>query len=417
MDINVTPIAGNYHLNNSHNLQPNANTYFVEKKYVSIHSEDRNFIMYPKSGDFQITLPQTLNNVIKVRLATYDFPSNYDVFSRDINNINLAVSMGAPYFPTGAAIGSLYMAIYECLLSVQDTNIIVTITSGFYTPTQMVTELTNKLNKTISDLLNIYVLAHLSTYSALLPITDTTYNRFVVIYNEVKQNIWFGNRADPFTLNNSLVFAVSQGNVAIQCTLHPLPNFSNWGLPYNLGLKRTNNTSESANYVRIFYGELTPGDDGFWLTPIKSLANNLVYYVECPNKINLMGCANFYLNISKFNCLDTTVPFSVNNNDKIGKPNGITNFALAKIQIPTTPVTQWFGQNPDNTPYAYFNPPLDKVSQLFIKLTYHDGTTVDFQNFNFSFMIEFDILQPQILRKGQFVTPDQGLVLLQPPLR
>ena len=416
MDMNTNPIVGNYHLNATHNLQPNANTYFVEKKYVSIHSEDRNILMYPKSGEFQITLPQILNNVIKVRVATYDFPSNYDVFSRDMNNIQFAFSMGQPYFPIGAPPFSLDKAIYECLLSIQSTIFIVEITTGFYTPTQMVTELTNKMNKLISDQLNLYVIAN-PVYSGLLPITDTTYDRFVVIYNEVKQNIWFGNTADTFTLNNSNVFAVSQGNVAIQCAIHPLPDFSNWGLPSNLGLKRTDTVATSAAYVRVFYGEITPGDDGYWLVPDPLLGNPLVYYVECPYKINLMGYANFYLQISKFNCLDTTVPFSVSTNNKIDKPNGIVNFALAKIQIPTTPITQWFGQNPDNTPYAYFTPALDKVSQLCIKLTYHDGITVDFQNFNYSFLLEFDILQPQILRKGQFVTPDQGLVLLQPPMR
>lgn len=409
MDLNINPIVGNYHLNNSHNLQPNANNYYVEKKYVSIHSEDRNVIMYPKSGEFKITLPQTLNNVIKVRVATYDFPSNYDVFSRDMDNIQMAFSMQIPYLPTSALPDSLDMAIYECLLSVQNTKFIVRITPGFYTPNQMVTELTNQLNKTISDQLNLFVLANMVKYHLLLPITDNTYNRFVVIYNEVKQNIWFGNKADPFTLNNSLVFAFSQGNVALQCSTHPLPNFSNWGLPSNLGLKRTDTISESADYVRIYYGEITPGDDGYWLLPDTDLGNTLVYYVECPNKINLMGYANFYLCITKFNCLDTTVPFSVSNNDKMDKPNGIANFALAKIQIPTTPVTQWFGQNPDNTPYAYFNPSLDKISQLCINLTYHNGITVDFQNFNYSFMLEFDILQPQILRTGKLVNPDQGL--------
>jgi hypothetical protein len=415
MNINTNPLTGDYHLNNTHNLQPNANTYFVEKKYVTIHSEDRNFIMYPKSGEFQITLPQMMNNVIKVRIATYDFPSNYDVFSRDINNITMAVSMGPPYLPVAPTL--LNQAIYNCLLSIQDKHLIVRITSGFYTPNQMVTELTNKLNKQISDHLREYVLANAPTYDALLPIKDDTYKRFVVIYNEVKQNIWFGNTADPFSLSNSVIFASSQFNVAIQCNIHPLPNFSNWGLPYNLGLKRTNNASESADYVRIYYGEITPGDEGYWLVPDASLGNTLVHYVECPNKINLMGYANFYLQISKFNCLDTTVPFSVNNNDKIGKPNGTVDFALAKIQIPTTPVTQWFGQNPDNTPYAYFTPPLDKVSQLNIKLVYHDGTIVDFQNFNFSFMIQFDILQPQILKTGRVVTPEQGLANLQPPRR
>ena len=415
MDMNTNPLTGNYHLNNTHNIQPNADTYYIEKKYVSIHSEDRNIIMYPKSGEFQINLPQTLSNVIKVRAVTYDFPSNYDVFSRDRDNVQLAITMGTPHVPMVLTAGSLRKAIYECLLSITNTMFVVTITTGFYTPQQMVTELTNRLNKLISDQLSSYVNAHLGEYAALRPITDSAYNRFVVIYNEVQQNIWFGNTADPFTLNNSNIYLVSQGNTAVQCKQKLLPNFSDWGLPSNLGLPRTDTPSVPAAYVRIYYGEITPGDDGYWLVPNTILGNTLVYYVECPNKINLMGYSNFYLTISKFNSLDTTMPFSINSNNNINKPNGIVNLALAKIQIPTTPITQWFGQNAENSPYAYFTPPLDKVSQLDIKLRYHDGSIADFQNFGFSFMLEFEILKPQILRKGRYVTPDQGMMLMQPP--
>ena len=33
-------------LNNNHQLIPNSNQYYVDKKYVSIHSEDRDILKY-----------------------------------------------------------------------------------------------------------------------------------------------------------------------------------------------------------------------------------------------------------------------------------------------------------------------------------------------------------------------------------
>lgn len=408
MDINITPIAGNYQLNTTHNVQPNANAYFMEKKFVSIHSEDRNVLTYPNSGEFQITLPQTLNNVVKVKFSTFDFPANYDVFSRERENTKLAFSMVEPYLPTTSPT-LLSMAIYECLVSIKNTVLIVEIATGFYTQNQMVTELTNRFNKVISDKLHEFVLNNIPKYGSLLPITDATYDRFVVIYNSVQQTIMFGNTADQFTLNNSNIFAFSQTNSAVQCRQHPLPDFSSWGLPSNLGLKREDMTSSPAPYRRIFYGEINPGDNGYWLLPNPLLGNAVVYYLECPYKINLMGFANFYLSIEQLNCIDVTTPFFITPQKiNTGTTTGTVNAAFAKIQIPTTPLSQWFGGTLDVGPYIHFAPPRDKVSQLHIKLAYHDGTIVNFQNFNYSFILQFEILQPQILRKGTVTTGNVG---------
>ena len=46
-----------FNTSSSHPLIPNANQYYVDKKYVSIHSEDRDILRYPRSGEFEIELP------------------------------------------------------------------------------------------------------------------------------------------------------------------------------------------------------------------------------------------------------------------------------------------------------------------------------------------------------------------------
>ena len=43
-----------FNLSSSHPLIPNSNQYYIDKKYVSIHSEDRDIIKYPRSGEFEI---------------------------------------------------------------------------------------------------------------------------------------------------------------------------------------------------------------------------------------------------------------------------------------------------------------------------------------------------------------------------
>ena len=55
-------------------------------------------------------------------------------------------------------------------------------------------------------------------------------------------------------------------------------------------------------------------------------------------------------------------------------------------------------------PYKYWNPPAERISKLKIKFRYHNGMLVEFGNFSFSFMIEFNILKPQQERSYSIVT-------------
>jgi hypothetical protein len=251
------------------------------------------------------------------------------------------------------------VAVETALSSAADKVNTISITPGFYTQNQMVTELTNKLNKCVSDLLEIYINDNSPTYDSLLPVDDNTYDRFVVIYNSVKQNIWFGNRADKFVLTNSIIFEASQKN-SERCLNPSFPNFSYWGLPSYLGLTRADTISDSATYVRVYYGDIVPGDDGYWLLPVSSLGNTNVYFIECSNKINLMGNSSIYIQITGLNCIDTTLPFSL---DLSQKPSPFSskristsvNYAFAKVAVPTTPISQWFGNGTSNIPSKSFN--------------------------------------------------------------
>jgi hypothetical protein len=153
---------------------------------------------------------------------------------------------------------------------------------------------------------------------------------------------------------------------------------------------------------RFFYGDVFPGDNGFWLLPNNKLIHSNVYWVECVYKINLMGPAYMYMELNGHNCIDETSPYNVSEFTlKTNGTNGVVNSAFAKMSVPTTPISQWFDR--DSLPYKFYYPPADRIRRFKVKIRYHNGQIVDFGIFNFSFMLEFTTLLPQILRKTNAV--------------
>jgi len=122
-----------------------------------------------------------------------------------------------------------------------------------------------------------------------------------------------------------------------------------------------------------------------------------------------MGDAFFYMEIQGLNCIDETSPYNLSNfTVTTNQTNGVANAAFAKISIPTTPLGQWFDKK--SLPYKYFAPPAERLRRFKIKLRYHNGQTVDFNVFPYSFTLEFTCVKPQILRTGKSIVGDNSLV-------
>lgn len=413
MNFNAAYISKGFNLNTNHPIQPNAQEYMSYTKYVSIHSEDRDIIKYPNPGFFEIELPEDITNVAAVRLSTWTFPSNYNTFSADFQNINMTFKITNPYNPGENSVSNpLLEATYECLFLTQDTEYNITIGNGFYTPQQMVTELTNRFNEAVTNRIITYFTDN-PKYFALLKLF-LGYNRFVIVYNEVQQNIWYGNNADGFTLTTSTQYAkhtqYSFGTCLVGRFSPILPDYSNWGLPSNLGLTQQDiaAVSKAGFTPRFYYGDVVYGDNGYWILPSKELGAQ-VYYIDSPFKINLMGPSYMYMEIDGLNNIDETSPYNVSTfTRETNETNGKVNAAFAKISIPTTPISQWYDR--ESIPYKYFAPPAERIRRLTIKLRYHNGLLVNFNTFPYSFLLEFTVLQPQILRKGMTVRADNNLI-------
>jgi len=397
----------------SYPLISNANEYMIVQKVVSIHSEDRNIKKYPSATQFEIELPEDYINVSTVKLGSYTFPANYNTFSLEHGNLGLAFTMDKIYNPADYEYyNELQDIIFNALSQNQDGEYVTVITPGFYSPLQIATELTNRLNETITNAISVYL--NDTNQPELLNkfILLGGYDQFIVIYNDVKQTLWFGNKSSSFTIkNNSKLYAFKDeiGQIGQCFTPSSLPDFSNWGLPAYLGFTRcpvqsTSNTIPGV-YPRFYYGDAAePGDNGYWIKPDPNYKNKFVYVVETPAKINLMGNSYFYMEIEGLNNIDETNPFEDTQfTSTTNITNGRINSAFAKIAVSTTPVSQWYDANTEAI--KIFNPPAERIRRIKVKLRYHDGKMVTFGKFPWSFNLIFNTLQPQQLKSFMTYNP------------
>ncbi len=79
--------------------------------------------------------------------------------------------------------------------------------------------------------------------------------------------------------------------------------------------------------------------------------------------------------------------------------NGRVNSAFAKIGVAGIPLSMFYDVNQDQN-YKFFDPPAERIRKLISKLSinirYHDGLLVNFETFNYSFVIQFTMLDPRI---------------------
>ena len=80
----------NFIVQNTHPLIQREQTYVLNRKLVSIHSEDRDYVKWPNSNHFGIDLGQGYHNVESIRLVDYSFPSNNYTFSNEYQNTKLS---------------------------------------------------------------------------------------------------------------------------------------------------------------------------------------------------------------------------------------------------------------------------------------------------------------------------------------
>lgn len=399
-----------YNTSTNHPLIPNAQQYMLEQKYVSIHSEDRDVIKYPNSSEFEIELPQDYCNVQGVKLSSWSVPCNYNTFSSSQFNLSMSFRFLEVFLPASST--ELQQAIYNGLIANLTNSYNVIISEGFYDQFFMASELTNRFNESVNN----YLLSYLNEINRpdLVNefISQGGYTNFVITYNIVKSNLWFGNTNSKFVIpnieNNIFLRNASLGKFQY-------PVYSNWGLGAYLGFEK-NIPAESIEsffderinqyvYPRFYYKDATRDNAGYWATNGQAYGSTPVFYLEAPYKLNIMGNSHIYMEVDLLNTIDEYVPFESNSFTRhTNESNGIVNSAFAKIPINGTPLSQSFEN--DSESFKIFNPPAERISKLKFRFRYHNGLLVDFGKVNYTFILEFVIYRPQNQKNVHMFVPE-----------
>jgi hypothetical protein len=376
-------------MNNTNNLIQRQQNYVIERKLVSIHSEDRDIKKWPNSNHFEIMLPEPILNIQSMRLLDILVPVNFYSFSTELQNTKMFFSV----LPVDPDISNSFPELNAALLASINNPFEIEIQEGYYAPSELATEIENRMNKKIYDIWPQY-----------------NYNYFSTYYDNVSQKIWIGNKQDAFNLEFQL-----QSTYDLSNNVNTLDwnNYTKWGLGFYLGYDKQRYTSIPSEESMYFYYLTATDSEGakqhlpyVWLD-VTTSNSSFVFYSKPPYILKINGDKCIYLELNKYNSYDELYPFSqattsVLNNDFGGKINS----AFAKIMITTTPFNESFeSSNGFLNNMSFFNPPMERLSKLEFKFRYHNGRLVDFQKYPFHFTVEINTLKNEIARTYNIRTP------------
>lgn len=350
-------------------------SYVLDRKVLSIHSDDRDISKWKESNEFEVMLPVDYKKVVSVKMLAIQLPKKYNIFSTTNQNTKLKIDISG-------------------------TISTITIAHGQYTPAQMANELDTRL-KLIDSNMNVH-------------------------YNDIDMTFYFLHENSDATIrilaNENLLYdnGCLSNNV--------FNNTFNWGLPAYLGFDKLIYTSStpSENYWLINSSN------------VKTDILTTYSVIKAPNAAPILGQSDIYIEIEKLNSMDEIAPYTANTTTDISAVSGLAcerlgllrgnrsqshknyvskcnngqekwsrshsgndyrgkyNSAFAKIPLnletgATTIHDTAFLSN------AYFSePPIERLSKMKFKFRYHDGQLVDFGNSPLSITMEINQLREDL---------------------
>ena len=328
----------------NHQLIERLQNFTLDRKILSVDSNDRNILKWPSSSEFEVSCPQNYTNVESLRLVTIQCSNIFYNISEYLQNNKLLINIASVKF-------------------------IITIEDGFYDVNKLVNALKNALN------------------------SQTSYPYFEVTYNDLNKKIYIGNTTNNFELifNHSpgeIIYDKCNNNINTNSKIYTYNNIyeqhSKWGLGALLGFDKKTYKSE-------------PGLTRFQHQPL-SISDWIVYrdnIIEAQSILDLDDYQYIYIELEKLNNGDEIKPFI---NDKINSTNnGIMNAFFAKVPI----IKSNFNQSINNKEcyiegITYNQPPLDRITKLKFRFRYHNGMLVDFQNHNVSLTLEINQIRNEL---------------------
>lgn len=249
------------------NLIERMQNFTLNRKVLSVDSNDRNINKYPNPSLFEIDCPNVYTNIESIRLLNITFPNKLYNISEYLQNNKLIINFN----------------LNEETIVLDD---------GYYTPELLEIALNNKLQD-----LN---------------------NNFLVKYNSLNKKFYFGNITTEFSLNFKTKIDYNCSNYN---NIDIYRQSKQWGLGYILGFNKENITSinnlDSNNYKFI-----TDPSNNNWIA-------NGSHIIISNNSCDLDGYNTVYMEVESLNSSDEIKPYSISNftNTNVG----LVNSFFAKI--------------------------------------------------------------------------------------
>lgn len=316
----------------AHQLIERKQNFTLDRKVLSVDTNDRDINKWPNPCEFEVSCPQSYNNIESIRLLNIQTPNKFYNISEYLQNNKFKIHVNGV-----------------------DPKIIV-LDDGFYSIPNLVTSLNNDLS--------------------VNPIN------IKVKYNEVNNKIYFGHTSNEF----SLIFNskdLSYNNCYNSNYNNIYKQHSKWGLGAILGFNKDTVTSKKESNKNNFKYDNTE-----WISNDENI-------IEPLKAVDLDEYQNIYIEVDKLNKSDEIKPYIV---DKINNTNsGIMNSFFAKVPI----IKNEQNQSINTKDFciegvSYFQPPLENINKLKIKIRYHNGLLVDLQNYNISMTFEINQIRNEI---------------------
>lgn len=332
----------NYSLGAGKPLINREQSYVLDRKLLTVHSEDRDVSKWPNANEFEIVLPQQLLNVQSLRLVEIEVPTK-------INNISNLNQNNQFFFRYNGG-----------------NSLLITVPDGLYTETGLASEI-QRLMRIAGGNTDIVV-----TFTPLSVTSSKSFFNFTT--DVINTCILEFSKCPPYSCTSSVPpFSVSTENKIFANTF-------NWGLAYNLGFNKKTYTVNAVN--RNISSDFTPN-----LTPDQCMYMEIEKY-------------NSYDELYSNNQSD----FDHNSNSNIKLVNGNNSYtgkvnsAFAKIPLITIAADGhvFESRNIGLQNITHYDPPNERIARLKFKFRFHDGRLLDFASNQFNFTLEFNMLRNEM---------------------
>ena len=312
----------------------------LDRKILSVDSNDRDIKRWPNPADFEITTPQNYTNIESIRLINIQSSNKFYNISEYLQNNKLIINFNS-------------------------VNSIITLEDGLYNALNLERSLENLLNNGIID-----------------PV-----NGFKVKYNEVNRKMYFGSTTGTFNLifNNSKDLSYNNNcNNYLQNYTNVYSQYNKWGLGALLGFEKDTYESKQNPSKNIFHHD----SSNPWIS-------NDTNIIIPPSTLDLEENKQIYIEVARLNQSDEIKPYIT---DKVNNTNsGIVNSFFAKTPIIICEQNQSINNKECYIEgISYYQPPLDKISKLKIKIRYHNGMLLDLQNNNINMTFEINQIRNEL---------------------